>query len=76
MKTIETEILVSEDGKAVVPIPSGITPGRHAVVVVVDDSNGTPQSDLSLNDFPVDSVGAWPPDLSLRLEDMYDDDGR
>jgi len=26
--------------------------------------------------FPVDDVGPWPPDLSLRREDMYDVDGR
>jgi len=29
------------------------------------------QSDLS--DFPVDHYGAWPADLSLRREEMYDD---
>jgi Protein of unknown function (DUF2281) len=27
-------------------------------------------------DFPVESVGEWPTDLSLRREDMYGDDGR
>jgi hypothetical protein len=27
-------------------------------------------------DFPVISVGKWPEDLSLRREDMYDEDGR
>ena len=27
-------------------------------------------------DFPVISVGRWPEGLSLRCEDMYDDDGR
>jgi len=27
-------------------------------------------------DFPVDHVGHWPEDLSLRREDMYGDDGR
>jgi hypothetical protein len=26
--------------------------------------------------FPVISIGEWPEDLSLRREDMYDDDGR
>lgn len=32
------------------------------------------QSDLS--DFPVDSYGSWPEDLSLRREEMYGDDER
>ena len=27
-------------------------------------------------DFPVDDLGPWPEGLSLRREDMYDDDGR
>ena len=27
-------------------------------------------------DFPVDHIGQWPEDLSLRREDMYGDDGR
>ena len=27
-------------------------------------------------DFPTDDLGPWPEDLSLRREDMYDDDGR
>ncbi len=27
-------------------------------------------------DFPVDHVGQWPEDLSLRREDLYGDDGR
>lgn len=27
-------------------------------------------------DFPVDYLGKWPEGLSLRREDMYDDDGR
>jgi hypothetical protein len=31
-------------------------------------------SDLS--DFPVDSYGSWPADLTLRRAEMYDDDGR
>lgn len=31
-------------------------------------------SDLS--DFPVDSYGTWPDDLSLRREGMYGDDER
>jgi len=33
-------------------------------------------TDNKLLDFPVDNLGKWPEDLSLRREDMYDDDGR
>lgn len=34
-----------------------------------------PNQQASL-DFPVDHLGAWPEDLSLRREDMYGDNGR
>ena len=27
-------------------------------------------------DFPVDDLGAWPEDLSLRREELYGDEGR
>jgi hypothetical protein len=33
-------------------------------------------ADASFDDFPVDDVGPWPEGMSLRREDMYDDDGR
>ncbi|MDX1993374.1 MAG: hypothetical protein SF029_13375 [bacterium] len=29
-----------------------------------------------LEDFPVDDLGAWPDDLTLRREAIYGDDGR
>ncbi len=36
----------------------------------------TATTDKESLDFPVISVGKWPDNLSLRREDMYDDDGR
>ncbi len=42
-------------------------------IAAQEDTNGAMPS---LDDFPVDDVGPWPEGLSLRREDMYDDDGR
>jgi hypothetical protein len=76
MKTIEAEVEVTETGEIRIPLPPGIEPGRHAVVLVVDDGKSAVLPDRLLQDFPVDSVGPWPSDLSLRREDMYGDRGR
>ena len=75
MKTIECNVLVHEDRKAVVQLPSDITPGQHRLVVVVDEETFEPGSD-PLEGFPTIRLDHWPQDLALRREDMYGDDGR
>ena len=72
MRTIETTATVSKDGKLIVQVPPDIPPGEHRVVVVIEEAEKAKQMRLPLN-FPVDNYGAWPPDLSLRREDMYRD---
>jgi hypothetical protein len=75
MKTIETTATVTEDGKLIAEVNGDIAPGEHHVVVVIDEKLVVKQERPPLN-FPVMSVGPWPENLSLRREDMYDDDGR
>jgi hypothetical protein len=75
MRTIETTATVAPDGTLIVQVPPDVTPGTHQIVLVIDDwSREAPESQLDA--FPVISVGAWPPDLSLRREDIYGDTGR
>jgi hypothetical protein len=77
MRTIETTATVNEDGTLVVTVPPDVRPGRHRVVVVIEETNGrTAATDRPPFDFPVHDRGPWPEDLSLRREDMYDDWGR
>ncbi len=81
MKTIETTANVTEDGRLTVRVPATIPPGSHRVVVVIEElpegERQAAEEELApLADFPVIHVGEWPPDLSLRREDMYDDWGR
>ncbi|BAZ14913.1 hypothetical protein NIES4071_67830 [Calothrix sp. NIES-4071] len=50
-------------------------PGEYQVVLVIE-GNSLPKVKSSLLDFPKHNLGPWNPDLSLRREDMYADDGR
>jgi hypothetical protein len=76
MKTIQTQIDVPGTGTLTVPVPVDIAPGRHGVLVVIDESPMPQVSTLTLDDFPVDAVGQWPSELSLRRENLYGNDGR
>lgn len=75
MRTIETTATITAEGTLIVQVPPDIPPGPHHIVVWIDDQPGLPDA-RARHDFPVIHVGAWPADLSLRREDMYDDDGR
>jgi hypothetical protein len=70
MKTIETEAEVSRHGELTIRLPLTIAPGRHAVVVVVDESPSNGRRERLLADFPVDSAGRWPAGLSLKREHL------
>lgn len=80
MKTIQTIATVTEDGKITLQLSADIPPGEHQVVVIIDEKplQELPQTKEKLPplDFPVDSYGSFPENLSLRREDMYDDWGR
>ena len=75
MRTIETIATVTEDGTLSAPMPPDIRPGRHQVIVVIEDAVVQPGERPPL-DLPLHDSGPWPEGLSLRREDMYDDWGR
>ncbi len=80
MKTIETTVTVTADGKITVQLPPDIPLGEHQVVLIIDEKavpekSATKEKRPPLN-FPVRNYGSWPADLSLRREDMYDEWGR
>jgi len=76
MKTILTQAIVTDDRTVTLKLPDEITPGLHALVIVIEEGAVGPSAGLSLDDFPVIDVGPWPEGLSLRREDLYGDDGR
>lgn len=74
MKTIQTQLTVTEDGQVTLPGRLDVPPGQYDVVLVLEEK--PEQTKRPPLDFPVDDLGPWPEGLSLRREDMYDDDGR
>ncbi|PSB25311.1 hypothetical protein [Stenomitos frigidus] len=75
MITIEAIATVTPEGKVTIQLPATIPPGNHKLVLVIDEQPVTTEKRPPF-DFPTHSVGAWPDNLSLRREDMYDDWGR
>lgn len=76
MLTIEATATVSRDRKLVMPVPKDILPGKHKVVVVIDEQVSEPSQEGDVLDLPVHDLGPWPSGLSLRREALYDDAGR
>jgi hypothetical protein len=73
MRTIQATARVGLDHTLTVPVPADVPPGEHQVVVVIEDGAIAPRQTLIL---PVHKAGLAPPDLSLRREELYGDNGR
>ncbi len=72
MKTIQTTILVDDEGKATIQLTPDVTPGRHQAVVVIDE----PAHSSAPMTFSAHDVGGWPEGFTVRREDIYGDNGR
>ncbi len=80
MKTIETNLQVSEDKTVVLTLPrvAELRPGVYHVVMVIDEKpiqpvEETKKNPLNLNVFKWEG---WPVDCTFRREDIYENDGR
>ncbi len=76
MKTIETTVTVTDDQQITITLPSDITPGKHRVVLVIDETPlpadiNTAKPPLKLN---VGEWKNWSHDCTFRREDIYGDD--
>lgn len=71
MKTIQTIGKVTKDGVLTVNMPPDIQPGDHSVVVVIDEKSRKSGGKRKRLHLPVDQLGKWPENLSLRREDLY-----
>ncbi len=74
MKTIETSVRITPEGQLILDTPLDVSPGEYQVVLVIEEQV-LPVKRPPL-ELPTIDVGPWPEGLSLRREDMYDDDGR
>jgi hypothetical protein len=42
MRTIETQATITEDGTLIISVPRDLTPGKHRVVAVIDETVSSP----------------------------------
>ncbi len=75
VKTLEADGTVTPDGRLSVQIPFALSPGKHRVVVVIDEYD-LPTACLTEESFPIIDPGPWLRDLPLGREDLYCDAGR
>lgn len=76
MRTIKTTVIVTDDQQVTITLPKDIIPGKHRVVLVIDETPlavdvNTHKQPLKLN---VDEWKHWPSECNFRREDLYDDD--
>ena len=75
MRTIETNALVTEDGKLIVPMPADIAPGEHRVVIVIEEQPTVilekKRVPLKFSAYP---VGLIDETFTFRREELYDTD--
>lgn len=78
MTTITTRVTVAEDGTISGRIPVGQLPlGEHdAVIIVTTTAPRSPKGKpFTMENLPIHDT-PWDGSVSLRREDLYDDEGR
>jgi hypothetical protein len=75
MKSLECDVMVDENHTAVVHLPDEISPGHHTLHIILHEQDSVLREECP-EVFPTVTSSQWPQDLSLRREDLYDNDGR
>ena len=73
MKTIETTVTVTADGKITVKLPPDIPSGEHQVVIVINEQLVAYDKRLPLK-FSAYPVGLTDESFTFRREDLYGND--
>ena len=78
MAEIRARVLVSPDHRISGTAPPAVPPGEHEVTITVlpVPARQRPAKPFDVDALPTHDLGPWPERLSLRREDMYDEDGR
>ena len=79
MDEVRTRIRVAPDHSISGVAPPDVPPGEHEVLITVTTTQtGQPprKKPFNVDDLPTVDLGPWPEGLSLRREDIYDEDGR
>jgi len=73
VKTIETRVTVTADGKVTLQLPPDIPPGEHKIVLVIDEQSVADWKRLPLK-FSAYPVGLVKESFTFRREDLYGND--
>ena len=78
MTEIRTRVLVGPDRRISGTAPDDVPPGEHEVTITlaIPSSRQRSEGPFDVDTLPTHDLGPWPEGLSLRREDMYDEDGR
>lgn len=79
MHEVRSRIRVGADHAITGMAPPDVPPGEHEVMITVWPPPVHPEPEkkpFNVDDLPTVDLGPWPKNLSLRREDIYDDDGR
>jgi hypothetical protein len=78
MAEIRTRVLVGPDHSISGTAPAAVPPGEHEVTINVAPAptRQRPGEPFDVETLPTHDLGPWPKGLSLRREEIYDEDGR
>lgn len=78
MNEIRTRIVVGPDHRIVGTTPVELPPGEHEVTITLapEALRTKAAHPFDLDSLPSHDMGPWPRGMSLRREDIYDDEGR
>lgn len=78
MQEVRTRIHVSADRTITGTAPSDVPPGEHEITITISPApaHQQPKKPFKADDLPSHDLGPWPEGLSLRREDIYDEEGR
>jgi hypothetical protein len=78
MTEIHTRIRVGPDHRISGVAPPELPPGEHDVTITLAPVpvREAQTKKFRIEDLPKHDLGPWPKGLSLRREDIYDEDGR
>jgi hypothetical protein len=76
MAEIRTRILVGPDRRISGTAPAVVPPGEHEVTIESPPTYQPPTAPFDIDALPTHDLGPWPERLSLRREDIYDENGR
>jgi hypothetical protein len=77
MRTIETIIVVDDQGRATIQLPAELSPGTHRALVMIPDGPDAATTRPTMADFPRHDIPwPFPEGYTFRREDLDDDSGR